>query len=514
MHREPHAAVRLAEAVAVPSHAVRSAAVVLVTLGMVVALYPNTTQSLYGIWLRSDTFVHGLVVFPMFIYMVWNERHRLASVKLRPCAPALALVALSGFGWLLGRLSAALVVEQFSMIALVPAATWALLGSAAMRVLAFPFAFLFLAVPFGEFLVPRLIDLTADFTVAALKLSGVPVFRHGNSFEIPSGRWSVVEYCSGIRYLMATLFGGMLFSYFFFRSWKRRVAMVVLSVVVAIVGNWLRAYLIVMLGHLSGHELAAGVDHIVYGWLFFGVLITLLFGIGARWAQRQPAPIPLATSTPRPEPRQFLFPAWAVLVTAMLAAWPAAHALYAPAPGVLSPVARIEPAGAWRPAEDALPDWRPSYRPHALLHQSFLRDGARVGVFIAYYRNQQERDELVQSRSTVIGPDNAEWAIQRPRQVPAATGTRQLTANAAQVHSASGEWEVWQWYWIGGHATADSYVAKAWLAFNRLAGRGGDSAAVILYTKASDSAPADLADFTREVGPAIETALRRTRAGG
>jgi exosortase A len=512
MHREPQAAVRLAEAVAVPSHAVRMAAVVLAALGIVLALYPHTTRSLYAIWLRSDTFAHGLLVFPVFVYMVWNERHRLASVPLRPCAPALALVALAGFGWLLGRLSAALVVEQFCMIALVPAATWVLLGSAALRVLAFPFAFLFLAVPFGDFLVPRLIDLTADFAVAAIKLSGVPIFRQGNSFEIPSGHWSVVEACSGIRYLMASVLGGMLFSYFFFRSWKRRAAMVLVSVLVAIVGNWLRAYLIVMLGHLSSNKLAGGVDHLVYGWVFFGVVIMVLFGIGARWAQRPAPPAAVSASAPRREPRRLL--AWAVLVTAMLAAWPAAHALYPPLPGALSTVARIEPAGAWTPGGDALPDWRPSYQPHALLHQSFERDGARVGVFIAYYRNQQERDELVQSRSTVIGPSNLEWAIQRPRQVPAAAGTDELIANAAQVHSDSGEWEVWQWYWIGGQVTADSYVAKAWLALNRLAGRGDDSAAVILYTRASASARADLADFTREVWPAIETALRRTRAGG
>jgi EpsI family protein len=84
------------------------------------------------------------------------------------------------------------------------------------------------------------------------------------------------------------------------------------------------------------------------------------------------------------------------------------------------------------------------------------------------------------------------------------------------MHSGSSEWEVWQWYWIGGRITADSYVAKAWLALNRLAGRGDDSAAVILYTRASGAARADLADFTRDMWPAIEAALQRTRerAGG
>jgi len=39
---------------------------------------------------------------------------------------------------------------------------------------------------------------------------------------------------------------------------------------VPIIANWLRAYMIVMIGHLSGNKLAVGVDHLIYGWLFFG----------------------------------------------------------------------------------------------------------------------------------------------------------------------------------------------------------------------------------------------------
>jgi len=365
-------------------------------------------------------------------------------------------------------------------------------------------------VPFGEFLVPRLIDLTADFTVEAVRLSGVPIFRQANSFEIPSGRWSVVEACSGIRYLMASVLGGMLFSYFFFRSWRRRAAMVLLSVVVAVVGNWLRAYLIVMLAHLSGNQLAAGVDHIVYGWVFFGVLIMVLFGIGARWAQRQPPRSSALAARPRGEQRHLIAPA--ALVTAMLAAWPAAHALYPPVGGTVSEVARIAPAGAWRAGGDALPDWRPNYRPRALLHQSFVHGSTKVGVFVAYYRNQTQRDELIRSRSTVIGPDNVEWAVQRPQALRVDAGGQPLTVNAARLRSRSGEWEVWQWYWIGGRLTGDSYLAKAWLAFNRLAGHGDDSAAVIVYARVSDSAHAALSAFTRDMGPAIDTGLQRTRA--
>jgi exosortase A len=171
------------------------------------------------------------------------------------------------------------------MIATVSLAVWAVLGTAALRLLAFPLAFLFFAVPFGEFLMPTLIDRTADVTIWALRLTGVPVYREGNFFTIPTGRWSVVEACSGLRYLIASLMVGCLFAYLSYRTLRRRAIFVACAIAVPIVANWIRAYMIVMLGHLSGNRLAVGADHLLYGWVFFGVVMALLFFIGARWRE-------------------------------------------------------------------------------------------------------------------------------------------------------------------------------------------------------------------------------------
>ena len=41
----------------------------------------------------------------------------------------------------------------------------------------------------------------------------MPVFQEGRNFVIPSGRWSVVEACGGIRYLLTSVFIG--------RNWLR-----------------------------------------------------------------------------------------------------------------------------------------------------------------------------------------------------------------------------------------------------------------------------------------------------
>jgi hypothetical protein len=55
--------------------------------------------------------------------------------------------------------------------------------------------------------------------------------------------------------------------------------------IVPVIANGLRAYMIVMIGHLSSMQLATGVDHIIYGWLFFGLVMFLMFWIGSYWRE-------------------------------------------------------------------------------------------------------------------------------------------------------------------------------------------------------------------------------------
>src|SRR5205814_10510601 len=118
-----------------------------------------------------------------------------------------------------------------------------------------------------------------------LRWSGVPVYREANHFIIPSGAWSVVEACSGIRYIIASVMVGTIYAAIAYRSTRRRVAFLAASVLVPILANWLRAYMIVMLAHLSSNKIAVGVDHLIYGWIFFGLVMVLLFWVGSFWRE-------------------------------------------------------------------------------------------------------------------------------------------------------------------------------------------------------------------------------------
>jgi exosortase/archaeosortase family protein len=169
-----------------------------------------------------------------------------------------------------------------------------LLGTPWLRAAWFPCTFLILAVPLGDGLTPFLIDHTANFVVAALRVVGVPVYREGSFFVIPSGNWSVVSGCSGMRYLMATITVASLFAHLNYRAVWKQGLFVLLAIAVAIVANWFRAFGIVMIAHLSDMKLALGVDHYLYGWVFFGIIIFLLMSVGGLWRDEDAALSPAA----------------------------------------------------------------------------------------------------------------------------------------------------------------------------------------------------------------------------
>jgi exosortase A len=261
-------------------------------------LYADTVATMVGIWYRSETFAHAFLVPPISAWLIWRLRGQLARISPSPQPWLLLGLVVAAAGWLLADLVKVNSVSQLAWVAMLILSVPAVLGLAVASTILFPLLFLFFAVPLGEFMLPYMMSWTADFTILALRLSGIPVYREGLQFVIPSGSWSVIEACSGVRYLIASFMVGALFAYLNYSSTKRRVIFMLASLLIPIVANWLRAYMIVMLGHLSGNTIAVGVDHLLYGWVFFGLVVMLMFYVGGRWSEPDPQRLDAANQTP------------------------------------------------------------------------------------------------------------------------------------------------------------------------------------------------------------------------
>ncbi len=498
--------------------ALGAAAAVLAAWTAIVAVYWDTVVGMAHIWTRSETFAHGWIVLPLALWVAWRSREDVTWGAARPWWAGFALVALAGLAWLAGTLAAALAVQQLAVVLMLQGAAIGILGPTVARQLAFPIALLLFAAPIGEFLVPTLIDRTADFTVAALRATGIPVYREGAFFIIPSGAWSVVEGCSGIRYIVASLMAGLVYAHLAYRTMLRKAVFVAAAIVVPLVANWLRAYLIVLVGHLSDNRLAAGVDHLVYGWLFFGLVMALMFAFGAAW--REPAGSAAPRSPERPawaDPRLWRTPGHAFGVAAFAAvlaaaAWPlASHAIVARIDASAPALPPLAGQRGWSPAPVPAGDWRPHFLGHrALLHQGFTRDGREVRLYLAYYRAQEQGRELVNSQNVVVHPADPRWRVASRSRIALPWNGHDAPATLAEVAGAEGRWLAADFYWIDGRITTSEYVAAGLLLAAKLAGRGDDAAAIVLYTPATEppaAAAEALAGFAADLSPHIERLL-------
>ena len=510
------------------SHAawVPTAAAIALVMAATLWLYRDTAVGMWALWGQSETFAHGYIVPLISAWLVWRQRNALAAIEpaVAPAPLVLIMVSIVAAVWFIGDLASVNPVTQFALVALIALSVPALAGWRAARVILFPLAFLFFAVPFGEFLLPWLMARTADFTVVALRASGLPVYRDGLQFVIPTGTWSVVEACSGVRYLIASLMVGALFAYLNYRSIKRRLLFMLVALAVPIVANWLRAYMIVMIGHLSGNTLAVGVDHLIYGWLFFGVVIGIMFMIGARWSEA-PAEIEtvkrFAGSGPAFGAGRRLWIATAtmlfvlalpLLVLRVLAASndPSAPQLAAPAI-----------AGDAALTSTALAAWTPAWtNPSATLERRYVVQGQAVGLYLGYYRAQGPDRKLVSSSNALVRSDDKAWMQAGAGRRDLALGERHISLKTASLRrpvssSDTTRLVAWHTYWVDGRFEASDVRAKAWGAWQRLRGRGDDGAVLIVYAQEQSPGDADvlLEAFLREQLAAVEAQLKKTRHG-
>jgi EpsI family protein len=256
----------------------------------------------------------------------------------------------------------------------------------------------------------------------------------------------------------------------------------------------MRAYLIVMLGHLSGNKLAAGVDHLIYGWLFFGVVIMLMFIIGARWAEPEPMPVRRGAGSLVSKPAVTLTRVWlttigfaALVSLPHMALWgldrdEGGDAVSLSAPTTLAP--------GWQAVQPNVADFKPAFQtPSAEINHSYTSQGRVVGLYLGYYRHQNYSRKLVSSDNVLVVSQDPRWAlVSSGRRVlnlddkPVGVRTAELRGRVLAEKANEGRLLVWQMYWINGRVTASDYLAKAYGAFYRLLGRGDDSAVIIIST--------------------------------
>lgn len=446
----------------------------------VLAIYHGTVVSMIRVWQSSETYAHGWIILPLSAWLIWRQRGTLAVIAPQFSPWGLVMGALTAALWLAADIIDVQVVKHFCLVAFIWSTVLTLLGGAITRQLLFPLGFLAFAVPVGEILIPTLMEITAWFSINAIRLTGVPVYRDGMFFALPSGDFEIAVACSGIRYLIASVALGTLFAYLSFHTLWKRLTFVGLSIVVPVVANGIRAYLIVMIAHLSDMKLAVGIDHFIYGWVFFGIVMFVLFMIGARFQEdpggQQKHVNYIAGSSGT------TLAAACVLLLATVYAVPVLGQSLRPATVDQSiPVGLPAATADWQGPLPVAIDYQPDYPNRSLqLSATYQRaDGEQVHLFIEYFDPADARGELVNDLNRVYGDDWIREDIGVRRSVM--EGAHQVIETP--VRRRATELIIWHWYELSSGSTVSGTRAKLLKLRDTLLGRFGGSAMIAVVAQ-------------------------------
>jgi len=413
------------------------------------------------VWIDSTAYNHCFLVLPLAGFLLWERRAVITWVSPRPALwPLLTMPALSAI-WLVAAVLDIQEGRQLVMVAMFQVVLLVALGPRVFWQLLAPFLFLFFLVPSGAFLVPSLQTITADIAVAGLRFFHIPVFSDGYMIEIPEGPFEIAEACAGLRFLIASSVFGCFFAVVMYRSFLRRTLFIIMSVTVPIVANGLRALGIIVLAHLEGSAAAVEADHILYGWVFFTLVIMILIAIGMAFAEK-PGRHTATRSTMMRKPSLWRF-AVAVSAAVLLALTGPAYAYRLDS---LFPAAQLprgdspHVAPSWHPLSGALPNW------HPLVHgadREFLEgfeQPASVTVvrYVALYRLRAIGNLLTTTENRLV--DDGEWRIAERGETAFSLDGEEITVTSAEIVSGPRRRLVWSFYIVDGRITARLLEAK------------------------------------------------------
>jgi exosortase D (VPLPA-CTERM-specific) len=500
-----------------------SVALVIALLGY---LYTDSLVFLFGYWIGSEDYSHGMFVPLISLFLIWQTRHCIAKAHAENSWWGLVVISAGLALYWIGELATLYVLQHVSLWMVLTGLVIASIGVRGTRAIAFPLSYLLTSIPLPVFLYASLSSQlqlwSSVLAVACLQFVGVTAFRDGNVIDLGPVQLQVIEACSGIRYLLPLTSLALLCAYFFKdRMWKR-VALVLSSIPISIVVNGFRIGMIGVLVEWYGQGAAEGFYHLFEGWLLFmasfGLLILEMWVLSRMGTMRNRSSFldRFAWNGQLADPSTaFTVPPFrssslaTVASTSRLAPTihaPRSHGLF-PSPAYLCSVALLIPVAfastlVTGRAEVAPPrsmfvdfpmkldGWHGTslslekqyidalrFDDYVLADYRFA-DGHPVNLYAAYYQSQRKGQSAHSPQSCLPG-DGWEISSFKRLDLPAGSGmVRPLHVNRALIQKNSQKQIVLYWFKQRDRIISNEYLVKVFLFWDGLS-RGRTDGALI-----------------------------------
>ncbi len=260
----------------------------LLTLAVLAGL--PSWQNIFDLARRSDEYSHMLLVLPVAGLLLWQRRERLAAVAPRYSLWGVGLAALGVAMDFAGFASQIDLLKDLGMVVMVVAPVVAVAGWRWPLAALPAFGVLLFLVPVPGRVRQRIAlplqEVSATITEYVMDFIGQPILRMGNVLQINGVDVAVAEACNGMRMVVALALVAYAFAFSIpLRPWAR-VAILLLSPLVAVFANVLRLGPTVLFYGYADREVA-DFAHDVSGWVVLLVALGVMWGSVAlcRWLE-------------------------------------------------------------------------------------------------------------------------------------------------------------------------------------------------------------------------------------
>jgi exosortase len=241
-------------------------------------------------WASAD-WQHAYFVPIISIYLLWQVRHQFVGLKPEIFWPGLIPLIMSIPCYMLFQLGSLSthMGQGWSMLLALFGVLLLLLGPKMIRPILLPLAFLLFGITVAERVMIgvtfQLQGIAAYGGWALLNLIGIDTEMSGNTLTVfHDGKkfpLNIAEACSGMRMVIAFAALGVAVALAGLRHWWQRIALIALSIPVAVGMNVVRVAVLGVVT-LYDEELARGESHIFIGLIM--MVIAFFIFMGAAWA--------------------------------------------------------------------------------------------------------------------------------------------------------------------------------------------------------------------------------------
>ncbi len=232
-----------------------------------VACWALFFNQLSGEWAINAQYSYGYVVPLLGLALLWRRwPERPAPVP----TPTVGLSGVCAAGLLLLVLPFELVLEAnpewrliywlngFQVVGLGFCVLYWLGGKQWVKYFAPPLVFMLIAVPWPmnteTSIIQGLMRFVAGLTVEVAGWLGIPAVQHGNLIEVGAGMVGIDEACSGVRSLQSALMLSLFLGEMNRFTWRRRVALLVASLLLVLAANLTRTSFLVWMAANHGMD--------------------------------------------------------------------------------------------------------------------------------------------------------------------------------------------------------------------------------------------------------------------